>query len=209
MSKILQTVLAFCVALGIVFAIGMFVLSKYDVLFSKKPTNTANALLTEKEARNIAENSCIKGGEALGSGTYNEYSKTWWFSANLNSRHEGCNPACVVKEETRTAEINYRCTGLNNPDTKPPVITSTCGIENCHGLDIVCGSNPAQMCTEMYQLGDRCRQFATCGVVNGSCKQIEDTQFTACKTCVQACEKKFPNDPEQVFQCENTCGENL
>jgi hypothetical protein len=109
----IQTILAFCVAIGIVFAIGMFVLSKYDVLFSKKPTNTANALLTEKEARKIAESTCIKGGEALGSVEYNDYTKTWWFNANLNSRHEGCSPACVVDEQTKTAEINYRCTGLN------------------------------------------------------------------------------------------------
>lgn len=72
----------------------------------EKPT------MTEKEAKTIAESSCIKGGEALGSGIYNPYSKTWWFNANLNSTHEGCNPACVVSETTKTAEINWRCTGL-------------------------------------------------------------------------------------------------
>jgi len=65
-------------------------------------------------ARAIAEKSCIKGGEALGRGIYNSNSKTWWFDANLNARREGCNPACVVSEKTKMAEINGRCTGLKN-----------------------------------------------------------------------------------------------
>jgi hypothetical protein len=71
--------------------------------------------MSEAEARTIAEKSCIKGGEALSAGTYNENSKTWWFDANLNAVREGCNPACVVSEETKTAEINWRCTGLITP----------------------------------------------------------------------------------------------
>ena len=75
---------------------------------------TLNSLMSEAEARIIAEKSCIKGGEALEPGTYNENSKTWWYTANLNSTREGCNPACVVDEKTKTAEINWRCTGLKN-----------------------------------------------------------------------------------------------
>jgi hypothetical protein len=71
--------------------------------------------LTEGEAEKIAETSCIKGGEALSAGYYNENSKTWWFDANLNATKPGCNPACVVSEETKTAEINWRCTGLIAP----------------------------------------------------------------------------------------------
>ncbi len=74
-----------------------------------------NNSLTEIEARTIAEKSCIKGGEVLSFGTYNINSKTWWYDANLNGRPEGCNPACVVSEETKTAEINWRCTGLKQP----------------------------------------------------------------------------------------------
>jgi len=74
-----------------------------------------NSLFSETEARVIAEKSCIKGGETLVGGVYNENSKTWWYDANLNSTREGCNPACVVSEETKTAEINWRCTGLIVP----------------------------------------------------------------------------------------------
>ncbi len=76
---------------------------------------TDDSLLSETEARTIAERSCIKGGEALSSGMYNENSKTWWYDANLNATKPGCNPACVVNEETKTAEINWRCTGLKMP----------------------------------------------------------------------------------------------
>ncbi len=69
----------------------------------------------EVEARAIAEKSCIKSGESLASGYYNENSKTWWFDANLKATPAGCNPACVVSEETKTAEINWRCTGAVVP----------------------------------------------------------------------------------------------
>lgn len=73
-------------------------------------------ILSETEAKLIAEQSCVKGGEVLAAGLYNPNSKTWWFDANLNSVREGCTPACVVSEETKTAEINWRCTGLVVPD---------------------------------------------------------------------------------------------
>ena len=163
---------------------------------------TGNASrFTESQAREIAEESCIKGGEALAEGTYNQATKTWWFAANLNATREGCNPACVVSEEMKTAEINWRCTGLIAPDN------SSCSMENCHGLDIVCGPNPAQVCTEIYQLGDKCRQFAQCGVIDDVCQLIENPQFTACKACAIKCETDFPKDPEKAFACESQCGE--
>lgn len=77
-----------------------------------------NSIISEAEARAIAEKTCIKGGEALSAGIYNEGTKTWWFDANLNATRPGCNPACVVDETTKTAEINWRCTGLINIDPK-------------------------------------------------------------------------------------------
>jgi hypothetical protein len=78
-------------------------------------TNENETPLTETQARVIAEQNCIKGGEALGTGTHNKGTQTWWFDANLNAKKEGCNPACVVDEVTKTAEINWRCTGLILP----------------------------------------------------------------------------------------------
>lgn len=76
------------------------------------PEATPATGITETEAKTIAEATCIKGGESLAPGSYNENSKTWWFDANLNATKPGCNPACVVSEATKTAEVNWRCTGL-------------------------------------------------------------------------------------------------
>lgn len=79
-------------------------------------TTSPKSSMTEHSARAIGENMCIKSGETLSEkGTYNENSKTWWFDANLNPPKEGCNPACVVDETTKMAEINWRCTGLVEP----------------------------------------------------------------------------------------------
>ncbi|MBN1494448.1 hypothetical protein JW911_01775 [Candidatus Peregrinibacteria bacterium] len=88
------------------------------ILPPNEPTDSNNtaASITEAEARVIAEANCIKGGEALGPGSYNPNSKTWWFDANLNATQPGCNPACVVYEETGETEINWRCTGLVLPE---------------------------------------------------------------------------------------------
>lgn len=91
--------------------------SKYIKIDGFTLTDVTPAALTEAEARLIAEQSCIKGGEALSSGTFNENSKTWWFDANLNATRPGCNPACVVDSATKTAELNWRCTGLLPPVT--------------------------------------------------------------------------------------------
>jgi len=85
--------------------------------FAPCPEETTPAM-TEREARTIAVQTCIKGGGTLSSDPeHNEATKTWWYDANLNATREGCNPACVVSEETRTAEINWRCTGLQ-PDSQ-------------------------------------------------------------------------------------------
>ncbi|MBP9749525.1 MAG: hypothetical protein KBD21_02250 [Candidatus Pacebacteria bacterium] len=200
------------IAILILVSGGFFIWNSHKIEVGEKP-DTSN-VLTEKEARILAEASCIKGGGALsGGGTYNPNSKTWWFDANLNAT-EGCNPACVVSEETQNVEINWRCTGLvppaqadpATPSISEPPVSDSCGIENCHGLDIVCGK-PAEVCTMMYQLGDTCRQYAQCGQVNGTCQQIENPQFSRCKSCVQKCENDFPNDPDNAFVCESKCGE--
>jgi hypothetical protein len=79
-------------------------------------------------------------------------------------------------------------------------------VANCHGLDIECGQS-VQMRTEMYQLGDKCRQYAKCSVVNDKCQQIENPEFTACKSCALRYEKDFPDDPDKAFMCESRCGE--
>jgi len=77
-------------------------------------------VMAEDEARMIAEEKCLKQGESLtGAGYFNPNSKTWWFDANVQDTPAGCNPACVVSEETGEAEVNWRCTGLILPEAAP------------------------------------------------------------------------------------------
>ncbi|MDD5178418.1 MAG: hypothetical protein PHT54_04035 [Candidatus Nanoarchaeia archaeon] len=73
--------------------------------------------ITLEEAIEIAENSdCINEGTLKTTNVYNPNSKTWWIDLEPNIPEPGCSPACVVSEETKTAEINWRCTGLIVPE---------------------------------------------------------------------------------------------
>ena len=53
-------------------------------------------------------------GMPVNTAMYNENSKTWWVNLNRmpDLENDGCNPACVVYEENKTAKVNRRCTGL-------------------------------------------------------------------------------------------------
>lgn len=69
--------------------------------------------LTIEEAMAIARaSSCGAEGRLTDTWVYNEYTRTWWFDLEPFTPRRGCNPACVVYEATKTAEINWRCTGL-------------------------------------------------------------------------------------------------
>ncbi|MFH0798065.1 MAG: hypothetical protein V1906_01495 [Candidatus Woesearchaeota archaeon] len=65
------------------------------------------------EAKAIALGSeCGQKGALKDTKVCNEGTKTWWIDLEPNEKNEICNPACVVNTETKTAEINWRCTGL-------------------------------------------------------------------------------------------------
>src|SRR6056297_2765869 len=70
-------------------------------------------ILTLADAREIAEQSEC-GDRLTGEYFCNENSGTWWLDLDIDK--EGCNPACVVDVVTREAEINWRCTGLIEPE---------------------------------------------------------------------------------------------
>ncbi len=67
--------------------------------------------LTLEDALSVAWSSeCMAEGKVSGEGAFfNNNSMTWWLKLDANK--SGCNPACVVYEN-RSAEINWRCTGL-------------------------------------------------------------------------------------------------
>jgi hypothetical protein len=67
------------------------------------------------DARKIAEKMCKDGN--LGEGHFcNSQTGTWWIDFTPDEPVKGCNPACVVTVESATAEINWRCTGLTEPN---------------------------------------------------------------------------------------------
>jgi hypothetical protein len=113
-----------------------------------------NSLLSESDARIIAEKSCIKGGESLAPGSYNENSQTWWYDANLNATKPGCSPACVVSEVTKTAEINWRCTGLilDSGVTGQVTLGPTCPVMQ-NPPDPQCADRPYETTIQVIQVG--------------------------------------------------------
>lgn len=86
---------------------------------------------------------------------------------------------------------------------------SHCGIENCHGMDIKCGSNIPDACTMIYQIGDICREHAKCHVYQGKCQLTKNDSFEKCKNCVQKCIDENKNQIEKQFDCEATCGRRV
>ena len=86
--------------------------------------------------------------------------------------------------------------------TPPPTLSSTCGFTSCHGLDLACGPNPPQVCTAIYQLGDKCRQYAYCSTTNDTCRLVTTRQFETCKTCIGKCGGA---DPAEILSCEEKC----
>lgn len=87
------------------------------------------------------------------------------------------------------------------PGTEGPG-ASTCGFTTCHGPDLACGPNPPQVCTALYQLGDKCRQYASCSDAGNSCRLVTTPQYDSCRVCVQKCGGA---DPAEIFGCEEKC----
>ncbi|MBL8014089.1 MAG: hypothetical protein JNN05_09605 [Candidatus Omnitrophica bacterium] len=84
-----------------------------------------------------------------------------------------------------------------------------CGIENCHGIDISCGPNVPEACTQMYALGDFCRDYARCERLAGKCRLVENPTFDSCVACVRKCMDAHANDPVESFNCEATCRDQI
>ncbi len=67
--------------------------------------------LSLAQAIQIAQASeCLNQGQLEQTHFCNEVTGTWWI--DLDIEKEGCAPACVIDVINKTAEINWRCTGL-------------------------------------------------------------------------------------------------
>lgn len=99
--------------------------------------------LTIGEAIQIAQKSeCAEKGSLTKKYSYNENSKTWWIDLTMKPEFakDICNPACVVFEN-KTAEINWRCTGLILPK-QTACLPNQRGVQACTmEYAPVCGSN--------------------------------------------------------------------
>src|SRR3989338_8429018 len=55
--------------------------------------------------------------------------------------------------------------------------SKVCGFQNCNGLDLSCGFNVPKICNSIYRIGDNCRQYASCQIVDGECNLVKDSKF--------------------------------
>ncbi len=94
----------------------------------KKEGDTCNPLCYYSEPKCLAPSIQCERSYVCNEGT-----GTYWIGLNIEK--EGCNPACVVNLETRTAEINWRCTGLIPPG---------------NGLMVTCPVERPEACTAQY-----------------------------------------------------------
>ncbi len=118
----------------------------------------------------------------------------------------------VIAAATCILVLGVLISGCTSPQpggivlTESPMITTasalSCGFTSCHGLDLACSPNPPQVCTAIYQLGDKCRQYAYCSTNGSSCALVRTPQFDTCKSCTDKCGGA---DPAGKFSCEEKC----
>ena len=147
-------------------------------------------------------------------GAIGSRSEGWYINSNFNrpklirwDNCEGCSAVCKAIG-TRSEGWYSSCDGkLIKWDNCKETQEEKCGIENCHGLDITCGPNIPDACTEIYMIGDGCRQYAKCEIINGKCQLVQNKKFEDCKSCVEKCSEDFKNDPIKLSQCAYKCAE--
>ena len=87
-------------------------------------SDDTGASITLEEAIGIAEASmtCSNEGTLTQDAICNSVTGTWWIGLETTIPREGCSPACVVNVNSRTAEVNYRCTGLMEGQAPLPAV---------------------------------------------------------------------------------------
>ncbi len=97
--------------------------------------------------------------------------------------------------------------GAPKPTLEPD---APCMLTTCHGLELECAEEGPEMCTMEYQIGDFCREYATCGIVEGQCVLTKQRLVDECVSCVELCDSGLDgSDPTKAFECEQQCREQL
>jgi len=143
-----------------------------------------------------------------------DYSLDNWIAVNKDWFIQGKNKNCPEIEECgpvpmcvgKVINDRFKPQCINNKCQKVPK-TEACGIENCHGLNVVCGPNVAEFCTMQYELGDGCRKYATCMTIADRCQLVTTYKFDECKACVEKCIQDLGTDPVKTTDCETKCQE--
>ncbi|OGM13786.1 hypothetical protein A3A76_04715 [Candidatus Woesebacteria bacterium RIFCSPLOWO2_01_FULL_39_23] len=89
--------------------------AKENLSDSAECLSASGGRMTYSKAKEIAASSC-SGGKLKEEHFCNQTTGTWWIDFTPNTPKEGCNPACVVDVDRRSAEINWRCTGLKSSE---------------------------------------------------------------------------------------------
>jgi len=167
------------------------------------------------KAKAIVNSVC---GQITGNYSCNEGTGTWWF--DLAQKKAGCSPACVVDVNSGKAEINWRCTGLIEPDDKPiactmeyaPVCaqvktivcpTPTCSDNNC--------SSGGVCTTELAKktFSNRCVAKASGAefLYEGECGSPVEQPCACTKEYVPVCGEFKAQEYEKTFSnaCEAKC----
>jgi hypothetical protein len=90
-------------------AIGIVILAVFIAGCAAPKAEDCNGMPFD-EAKQIALSSECSQGALKETHFCNEGTNTWWI--DLDIVQQGCSPACVVNVIDKTAEINWRCTGL-------------------------------------------------------------------------------------------------
>jgi hypothetical protein len=89
----------------------------------------------------------------------------------------------------------------------PPATSAVppCGFTTCHGSDLACGTNAPEICTDVYMIGDKCRQYAHCDTAGGRCALVTTPRFIQCKACAEQCQVQAGADSLAAMTCEEKC----
>jgi len=149
-----------------------------DTTFTEKNT----AQMTREEASKIAGQTkdCTMAGIPTDDISYNAITKTWWIDLERmpELENDGCNPARVVSEQTKTAEVNWRCTGAMMPESAeclPEQRNVDACIEIyqpvCATVQVQCITTPCDPVKETFpNYCYACKNSLVSSYVEGECK---------------------------------------